>query len=57
MGSVVSLGKHRKVAARKDRQREADANAVKFSRTMAQKQAETLAAERMKAQLDGQKRE
>jgi Domain of unknown function (DUF4169) len=57
MGTVVSLGKHRKAAARKDRQREAEANAVKFGRTKAQKQAETMTAARIKAQLDGQERE
>lgn len=57
MGAVVSLGKARKAAARKDHLRDADANAVKFGRTKAQKQAETLAAARLKMQLDGQKRE
>ena len=57
MGPVVNLGKARKAAARKDRQQQTDANAVRFGRSMAQKQTDALTAARLKAQLDGQKRE
>ena len=57
MGAVVNLDKARKTAERKGRQQQTDANAVRFGRSKAQKQADVLTAARLKAQLDGQKRE
>jgi Domain of unknown function (DUF4169) len=54
---VVSLNKARKAKARAEDRAQADANAVKFGRTKAEKASEALAAAQAKARLDGQKRE
>lgn len=53
MGTPINLNKHRKARARADRKAQADANAVKFGRTKAEK-AETEAVKSLNARrLDG----
>ncbi len=54
---VVSLNKVRKAKARAENRTQADANAVKFGRTKAEKAGEALAAAQASTRLDGLKRE
>ncbi len=54
---VVSLNKARKAKARADKKARADANAAKFGRTKAEKDAERARAEKAARDLDGHKRE
>ena len=56
MGDVINLRSRRKQAERQAARQQADANAVKFGRSKAQKQREAQDAARMKAELDGKKR-
>ena len=56
MAGTVNLAKARKAAAKAAARPQADANAVKFGRTAAQKRAEAGAKARAAAQLDGVKR-
>ena len=57
MSKVVSLSKARKSRARDAARREADANAVKFGRTKAEKTKDRAEAEKSARDLDGHKRE
>lgn len=57
MAEVINLRQFKKQAARQAARAEADANAVKFGRTMAMKKREAEDASRAKAALDGHKRE
>lgn len=57
MAEVINLRQFKKQAARRAARAEADANAVKFGRTMAMKKREAEDASRAKAALDGHKRE
>lgn len=57
MAEVVNLNRFRKAKARDETRAGADANAVKFGRTKAQKAREAADAARAKAELDGKKRE
>jgi hypothetical protein len=54
---VVSLNKARKAKVREDDRRQADANAVKFGRTKAEKARDAVAAAQAAGRLDGHKRE
>ena len=55
MSNVTNLNQFRKQKARADKRAQGDANAVKFGRTKAQKQAEDLDANRAKSHLDQHK--
>ncbi len=57
MGDVINFNRARKVRAKADRAREADANRAKFGRTKAEKAADAQALARNAAMLDGAKRE
>jgi len=57
MAEVVNLRSARKGKARAEARAEADENAAKFGRTKAQKAREAAEAERIKAELDGKKRQ
>ncbi len=57
MGDVINLNRARKVRAKADRVKEADANRAKFGRTKAEKAADAQALARTAATLDGAKRE
>ncbi|WP_151717281.1 DUF4169 family protein [Gemmobacter serpentinus] len=57
MAEVVNLNQIRKAKARQEARAEADANAVKFGRTKAQKAREAADAARAKSELDGKKRD
>lgn len=57
MAEPVNLNRFRKEKARAERRAEADANAVKFGRSKAQKAREAADAARAKAQLDGNRRD
>ncbi|MEO8529929.1 MAG: DUF4169 family protein [Deltaproteobacteria bacterium] len=57
MTSPVNLNQIRKAKARDDAKKQADANAVKFGRTKAEKSAEQLEIGRKARLLDGAKRE
>jgi hypothetical protein len=54
--TVVNLNKARKAKAREQDKTRADANAVKFGRTKAQKDLERAKAEKAARDLDGNKR-
>lgn len=56
MSQPINLNRARKDRARQTAKREADANAVKFGRSKAQKQAEAAAADQRAAKLDGHRR-
>ncbi len=56
-GKVVNLNRARKTRARVAAKAEADANALKFGRTRAERAAETAEAQRIARELDGKKRE
>ncbi|MGB0660264.1 MAG: DUF4169 family protein [Mangrovicoccus sp.] len=53
----ISLSKFRKARARSDARAKADANAVKFGRTKAEKAQEKAETETAKRQLEAHKRE
>ncbi|MEL6913225.1 MAG: DUF4169 family protein [Pseudomonadota bacterium] len=55
--TVVNLNKARKAKARVTARAKADANAVKFGRTKAQKTAEAAEEARARAAIDGARRE
>lgn len=57
MAEVVNLNRFRKAKARAEARDSADANAVKFGRSKAQKAREAADAERVRTELDGKKRE
>jgi fumarate hydratase class II len=54
---VVSLGRARKAKARADAKRQADANAAKFGRTKAEREAEAAKREAEARRLDGHERD
>ena len=56
-GKVVSLSQARKAKVRADKKRQADANAVKFGRTKAEREAEEGEVARNTRDLDGHKRD
>ncbi|MEN0079358.1 MAG: DUF4169 family protein [Pseudomonadota bacterium] len=56
MSQPINLNRARKDRARQTAKREADANAVKFGRSKAQKQTEAAAADQRAAKLDGHRR-
>lgn len=55
-GKVVNLNKARKSRARAGDKARADANAVKFGRTKAEKDLEKARAEKARRDLDGHER-
>lgn len=57
MTKPVNLNKARKAKARAQKRAQADANAVKFGRTKAERAAETAARDAAARTLDGAKRE
>lgn len=57
MSTPVNLNKFRKARAQEKRRAQADENAVKFGRTKAEKNAQSLRADKAQALLDGHKRE
>lgn len=57
MSRIVNLNRARKDRARTEKRSEADANAAKFGRTKAERQAEAASTAREAAILDGHKRE
>ena len=57
MSKIVSLSKARKARARDAARKEADANAVKFGRTKAEKTQDRAEAEKATRDLDGKQRE
>lgn len=57
MSRIVNLNRARKDRARTEKRSEADANAAKFGRTKAERQAEAARTAREAAILDGHKRE
>ena len=56
-GRVVSLSGARKAKARAEKRRQADANAVKYGRTKAEKLAEAARARQEADRLDRQRRD
>lgn len=56
-GKVVNLNKARKAKSRATSRKQADANAVKFGRTKAEKSAVDLRSRKDARDLDGKKRE
>ncbi len=57
MAEIVNLNRARKVKARADAAKAAEANRAKFGRTKAQRDAEAAEQARRDALLDGAKRE
>ncbi len=57
MSKIVNLNKARKSRARDAARKQADANAVKFGRTKAEKAKDQAEAEKESRDLDGHKRE
>jgi len=57
MAEVTNLGKARKDRARAQERAQADANAVKFGRTKAERKREAAEAEKARRDLDGKARE
>ncbi|TYB81412.1 DUF4169 family protein [Maritimibacter fusiformis] len=57
MAKVASLSKARKTRARDEKRAAADANAVKYGRTGAEKAADKARAYKAARDLDGKKRE
>lgn len=57
MAKVSNLNQFRKSRARDRKRAEADANAVKFGRTKAQKALDTARATQMARRLDGHRRD
>ena len=57
MTGIVNLNRARKERARAEKRQQADANAARFGRTKAERQAEAARAAREAAVLEGHKRE
>ena len=57
MNRPVNLNKVRKARARDEKRAQAEANAVKFGRTKAEKAAQKAAAEKARSLIDGHKRD
>lgn len=57
MAEIVNLNRFRKAKTRADKRSEADANAVKFSRTKAEKDLEQARAEKTARDLDQHRRD
>ena len=57
MAKPINLNRVRKDRARAERKREADANAVRFGRTKAEKEARRAEAARTERRLDDHERE
>lgn len=57
MSSPINLTRVRKEKARAANRRKADANAVKYGRTKAEKQADQAATDKARRDLDGHLRE
>ena len=57
MAEIVKLGKLRKERARAQKKARADANAVAFGRTKAEKAADRARAEQARKHIDGHKRD
>jgi hypothetical protein len=57
MAEIVNLRQARKARARAGARAQADANALRFGRTAAQKAREEADAARAKAELDGKRRD
>lgn len=57
MAEIVNLNRFRKDRARSARRAEADANAVKFGRTKAEKDHDRASAEKQRRDLDAHRRE
>ena len=57
MADVVSLARMRKAAAKKADRQQADANAVKFGRSKAERALEQARADKAKRDLDATQRE
>ncbi|MCK8463817.1 DUF4169 family protein [Aliiroseovarius sp. S1339] len=57
MGKPVSLSKHRKAKNRVKKRAQANENAVKFGRTLADKQLDKARAEKLARDLNGHKRD
>lgn len=55
-GKPISLAKARKARARTDKRAKADANAIKFARSPADRRREDAEAERREGHLDGHRR-
>jgi len=57
MSEITNLNRFRKDKARAEKRAKADANAVKFGRTKAEREAERTRAEKARRELDGHARE
>lgn len=57
MPEPINLNKARKARAKSGKRAQADANAVKFGRTKAEKARDRIEAEKAKRDLDGHERE
>ncbi len=57
MSKIVNLNKARKSRARDEARKQADANAIKFGRTKAEKDKDRAEADKATRDLDGHKRE
>jgi hypothetical protein len=57
MAEIVSLSRARKARDRQKTRAEADANAVKFGRTRAEKARDEQAADKARRDLDGHRRD
>ncbi|MFD1343453.1 DUF4169 family protein [Litorisediminicola beolgyonensis] len=57
MATPINLNKHRKEKARAEKRKAADANAVKFGRSLAERRLDQARAEKSARELDGKKRE
>lgn len=57
MSVVINMNKMRKAMERAKERSAADANALKFGRTLAQKNAETLVQRKSRIWLDGHERD
>ncbi|NIZ10352.1 DUF4169 family protein [Pseudooceanicola sp. HF7] len=57
MSKIVNLNQARKAKARSDKRSEADANAVKFGRTKAEKSLEKARLDKAARLLDGHKQD
>ena len=57
MSEIVNLNKARKARARADKKARADANAVKFGRTKAEKSLDKAKADKARSDLDAHRRD
>lgn len=55
MGDVVNLNRFRKTRARTEREKEAEANRIRFGRTKEEKARDRLEQQRLGRSLDGSK--